>query len=506
MAGDGSGLDERPDERADAASEGAKGAGTGPARGAGSGPGRGGRTGPGRGSGPGRGGPGQSTGTGGRKPGAGSRPPGPPGGGAGKAGKAGKAAGAAGGAARSAGNAAGGQSGRALQAAGKLAGRGARQAGRAGSSAEEGEQGEQPGVGARAGKAAARAGTAVATRAAAAAATGGASLAVELKMILITIGVFVVLIIGVLLLLMTLGGMSASGDDSTTGGVIACAASPEGRREIPQNLMPIYESAAAQTDPQHPKPLGDRGVWILAAINSIESDFGNNMGPSSAGAIGWMQFMPATWEGYGVDADGDGRKDPYDPDDAIHAAAALLRANGAPENWYRAIWGYNHLDSYVRDVESLADVYQGSCEIEGGVGLGDLSFNDTSGPWGGSMKFAKALANLGRQFGCVSVSEKRETQNTASGGVSDHWVGSTDAYAVDLAGPNCSLDHPDGGAAQTARAIGQALGMPWHGDCHNLVKGSYRFQLIWHTDCGGNHYDHVHIGVRLMAASADDID
>src|ERR1041384_6014632 len=39
----------------------------------------------------------------------------------------------------------------------------------------------------------------------------------------------------------------------------------------------------------------------LAAINKVESNFGRNMGPSSAGAIGWMQFMPSTWERWGVD-------------------------------------------------------------------------------------------------------------------------------------------------------------------------------------------------------------
>ena len=46
---------------------------------------------------------------------------------------------------------------------------------------------------------------------------------------------------------------------------------------------------------------------VLAAINKIESNFGRNMGPSSAGAIGWMQFMPSTWLRWGIDADGSGK-------------------------------------------------------------------------------------------------------------------------------------------------------------------------------------------------------
>jgi membrane-bound lytic murein transglycosylase B len=41
-----------------------------------------------------------------------------------------------------------------------------------------------------------------------------------------------------------------------------------------------------------------------------------------------MQFMPATWKAYGVDANGDGKKDPYNPVDAIFAAARYLKAAG----------------------------------------------------------------------------------------------------------------------------------------------------------------------------------
>ncbi len=54
-----------------------------------------------------------------------------------------------------------------------------------------------------------------------------------------------------------------------------------------------------------------------------------------------MQFEPATWAEYGVDGNGDGRRDPYDPVDAIGAAARYLRALGAPADWERAVRGYN---------------------------------------------------------------------------------------------------------------------------------------------------------------------
>jgi hypothetical protein len=94
---------------------------------------------------------------------------------------------------------------------------------------------------------------------------------------------------------------------------------------------------------------------VLAAINKIESNFGQNMGPSSAGAIGWMQFLPSTWSRWGVDANGDGRADPTDPADAIFSAARYLAAAGAGYNLRRAIFAYNHADWYVNDVLSLAN-------------------------------------------------------------------------------------------------------------------------------------------------------
>ena len=265
---------------------------------------------------------------------------------------------------------------------------------------------------------------------------------------------------------------------------------------MPPELVPIYESASSRYR------LGERGVPVLAAINKIESGFGENMGPSSAGAVGWMQFMPATWAAYGVDADGDGARDPDDPDDAIHAAANYLRASGAPRDWYRAVFAYNHADWYVQQVLALADGYQGACTLtlEPAVSLGDLDFGDTAGPWGGSQKFAQALAALGEPYGCVSTSEKRERKYTSSGGISDHWVGSTDAYAVDIDSASCTMAYPGGEADRTARAIAAALGMPAHTGIVNVVRGAYRFQLLWQTD---GHYDHVHIGVRRVGLGTD---
>jgi murein DD-endopeptidase MepM/ murein hydrolase activator NlpD len=119
---------------------------------------------------------------------------------------------------------------------------------------------------------------------------------------------------------------------------------------IPPFLLPIYQAAGME--------YGIR--WeVLAGINEIETDYGRNLNVSSAGALGWMQFMPATWRQYGVDANRDGVKDPYNPVDAIFAAARYLHAAGGETDLRRAVFAYNHADWYVDSVLMRAQVIGG---------------------------------------------------------------------------------------------------------------------------------------------------
>jgi murein DD-endopeptidase MepM/ murein hydrolase activator NlpD len=111
--------------------------------------------------------------------------------------------------------------------------------------------------------------------------------------------------------------------------------------EPPAYLVPIYKQAGHRYEVP----------WrVLAAINEIETDYGQNLSVSSAGAEGWMQFMPATWAQWGIDADHDGYANPYSPQDAIFAAARYLQASGAKHDLARAIFAYNHADWYVAEV------------------------------------------------------------------------------------------------------------------------------------------------------------
>jgi murein DD-endopeptidase MepM/ murein hydrolase activator NlpD len=118
--------------------------------------------------------------------------------------------------------------------------------------------------------------------------------------------------------------------------------------EIPPFLLPIYQACGTEY-----------GIpWeVLASINKIETNFGTNMGPSSAGAMGWMQFLPSSWEAFGLDANGDGHKDPYNPVDAICAAAHYLKLSGGSSDLYKAIFSYNHADWYVQEVLGYARAY-----------------------------------------------------------------------------------------------------------------------------------------------------
>jgi cell wall-associated NlpC family hydrolase len=139
--------------------------------------------------------------------------------------------------------------------------------------------------------------------------------------------------------------------------------------EIPNAPGDVAFPAAISTPPANPQVLsygellalwrqaGDAyGIpWeLLASINEVESAFGSNMGPSWAGAVGWMQFMPSTWDRWGLDATGDGLADPWNPTDAVFSAARYLAASGAHEDLPGAVWSYNHSDEYVAHVLDLA--------------------------------------------------------------------------------------------------------------------------------------------------------
>ncbi|MGH2933993.1 MAG: lytic transglycosylase domain-containing protein, partial [Gaiellaceae bacterium] len=164
----------------------------------------------------------------------------------------------------------------------------------------------------------------------------------------------------VLLAVLVLGTVTASARADTFAvvpGQVTTVAPDVTATQAPlpySQLLGLWQRAGAEYGVSWP---------VLAAINKIESNFGRNMGPSSAGAIGWMQFMPATWMEWGVDANGDGVADPWNATDAIFSAARYLAAAGASTDISRAVFAYNHADWYVQEVLQLARLYQGGGAI-----------------------------------------------------------------------------------------------------------------------------------------------
>lgn len=143
-----------------------------------------------------------------------------------------------------------------------------------------------------------------------------------------------------------------------SGAAAASGRSLAARRDIPASYLRLYQQAG-QT----------YGIdWaLLAGIGRVECDHGRDPDPSctregavnSAGAGGPMQFLAPTWARYGVDGNGDGRADRWEPADAVYGAANYLRASGAPAHTEAAIYAYNHAGWYVADVQRWASLYRG---------------------------------------------------------------------------------------------------------------------------------------------------
>jgi hypothetical protein len=167
--------------------------------------------------------------------------------------------------------------------------------------------------------------------------------------------------------------------------VVAVVLMALGSRPEPPSFEAYRPSAAALADIPAPyveiyrRTGRDQGLdWaILAAIGKVETDHGRSRlpgvrsGVNCAGAAGPMQMGIGSgnhgcgaagdaWATYGVDGNHDGVRDVYDPADAVPAAAAYLRAAGAPADYRRAIFAYNHAAWYVSEILGWAERYRGA--------------------------------------------------------------------------------------------------------------------------------------------------
>ena len=147
---------------------------------------------------------------------------------------------------------------------------------------------------------------------------------------------------------------TVSTDPALAGAITNLSSLLANGNQPPPFLVPIYMEAGRRY----------HVPWeILAGINAIETDYGRDLSTSSAGAIGWMQFMPGTWRQYGVAADGHKVANPYDPRDAIFSAARYLAANGGGQDLPRAVFAYNHALWYVEQVFTRAQAIDANVHI-----------------------------------------------------------------------------------------------------------------------------------------------
>ena len=358
-----------------------------------------------------------------------------------------------------------------------------------------------------------------------------------MKAIVAGITAFVIgLPLGIILLLG--GGDSPCGGDG--GGPAPSAAAANG---IPGNYLQLYQAAGQK----YGLP------WnLLAAIGSIETDHGRLKAPgvtngtNSSGAAGPMQFLEGTWQQYKVDGNRDGRKDKYDPRDAIPGAAKYLKASGAPKDLHRAIFAYNHADWYVQKVlakmreygasggrQSAAraaspsagtpapstpaassigppptDGAAGNCDDGGGAtGSGDGTFKFGPGANRPGVSFTPAMAAfVGRMATfydgklVVTTGTNHSQFVAGSNRESDHWQGNGADFGMVLNGG--TNDGPVGDRIATSAFM--AAGLPRNiaiakaraGGGITVYSNKMRIQVIWKVGGDfGNHHDHVHVGI-----------
>jgi hypothetical protein len=266
----------------------------------------------------------------------------------------------------------------------------------------------------------------------------------------------------------------------------SCGWSALGRKDIPLAYQAIYAAAAATER---------LDCAILAAIGRVETDHGRldapgvTSGTNGSGAAGPCQFLIPTWELSGI---GDGG-DVYDPRDCVPAMARYLKKGGAPGNYHAAILSYNHADWYVQLVLSWADRYRGdalpvpSAPADLATSMTPKEIIDTV-----VLPLAAACCDI-RRTPAENDAANAVHGPTTTGGHSDHQGPPDVAWAADMSNGTSPTPEMD----KLAETLAQTFGMPWAGSGVTATHvAGFRVQMLYKTDIGGNHFGHVHLGVR----------
>lgn len=240
----------------------------------------------------------------------------------------------------------------------------------------------------------------------------------------------------------------------------------------------------------------------------------NPLYPRSEAAVGPMQLVTPDFKVW-ADQHG-GNRGEYDggrwmPDSNIHSGARALagKLSGLPVSEANLFFAIGHRyygsssaaanNAYARDVRRMVFTDPGYLGIvrEARSAAEDLNTSG-GGSWGGSKPIADQFRDVAtRKYNLEVISAKRSTRNTKSGGVSDHYTGNKIAYAYDLSNSSHPTPQMDGFAREAVRMCGGSYSGRSELVYSKIIDG-YRIQILYRTMVGGNHFNHVHVGVRKV--------
>jgi hypothetical protein len=282
---------------------------------------------------------------------------------------------------------------------------------------------------------------------------------------------------------------------------MVCFPAKDAQVSIPEAYMQAFQDAAGRYE------LGQSGVWALASVARVESNFGKGMSAEDLASRGPLGITEENWKSYAVDGDGDGKVKHSSPADS---AATLARMIWAAGDLRAGLFQHNHAEWYVDAVVAEAEAMAGSCQVR------TVSYSVAlPGPtsmainWG-NVELSNSVEMVDIQSGSIdpriltilgAISQNHTIQisalrsdhsmNTSGGNVSNHYYGrAMDIAAID--GVACTETSPDGPCGTIARELGA------------LPPGQKPTELIYCFDPDGpespdgfaqaDHCDHIHVG------------
>jgi hypothetical protein len=263
--------------------------------------------------------------------------------------------------------------------------------------------------------------------------------------------------------------------------------------------MDAFETAAARYG------LGERGVWALASVALLESDFGRGMSKEEMEQRGPLGLDGTEWTSFSVDGNGDGRIRHSDPADSAATLARMIWSRGSLR---AGLFSHNQAEWYVEAVLADAEKMEGHCKtstVEWTLSLPNVVMAPIN--WNNltlSNNLEKEDLEKGRidprivgllgaitQTHTIRISALRSdhSEYTSEGNISNHYYG----RAMDIAevdGVSCTDTAPTAPCGELAHTLSQ------------LPSPAMPTELIYCYDVDGpgpafarsDHCDHVHVG------------